>query len=102
MTTTAYTSFLPKRSPEVPGCPLSVPEDAVREAAIEFCEKAWAWIYTHDAISAIANEGVYPFDPPSGALVSRVLQAWYENRELIPRTAAALSEGYNNRRTAPG
>src|SRR4030066_756056 len=102
MSNTAYTSFLPKVSPEVPGCPLSVAEDAVREAAIEFCEKSWAWIYTHDAISSIANEGVYPFEPPTGALVSRVLQAWYESRELIPRTADQLSEEYQNWTTATG
>jgi len=102
MSTTDYTSFLSKVSPEVPGCPLSVAEDAVREAAIEFCEKGWAWIYTHDPLSSIANEGIYPFEPPSGALVSRVLQAWYDDRQLVPRTADQLAEYYANWTTEAG
>lgn len=102
MSNTAYTSFLPKVSPEVPGCPLSVAEDAVRESAIEFCERGLAWIHTHDPLPSIANYGTYPFEPPSGALVCRLLQAWFENRQLIPRTADQLAEEFSNWTTATG
>ena len=99
---TPYSTFLTKVSPEVPGCPLSVAEDAVREAAIEFCEKGWAWIHTPAAISSVANQGTYAFTPPVGAMVSRVLQAWYDNRQLVPRTADQLAEDYANWTTVTG
>lgn len=99
---TAYTSFLPQVVPEVPGCPLAVAEDAVREAAIEFCEKGWAWIYTHPALTSVINVGTYAFTPPTGSLVSRVLQAWYEKRQLVAKTADQLSELYENWTTQTG
>ncbi len=99
---TTYTAFLSKVSSEVPGCPLAVAEDAVREAAIEFCENGWVWIYTHAAIDSLANTGAYPFVPPTGARVSRVLQAWYETRQLVPKTADQLAEMYANWTTETG
>lgn len=38
-----WTLYLPEVMPHVPGCPTPVAINAIRNAAIEFCEKTWCW-----------------------------------------------------------
>jgi len=100
--TTAYTSFLPEVLPAVPGCPQILAVDAIRKTAIDFCERGLAWLYNHDPLPSLANEGTYPFEPPTGSLVCEVRQAKYNNIRLIPKTTEQLDEMYQNWQTETG
>lgn len=94
MTTVAYTAFYDEVLPEVPGCLQAVALNAIRNACIEFCQKTDVYLYDHPAINAVISTPTYAFAPPTGTLVSKVLQAFYNGRELIPKTPDELKEIY--------
>lgn len=98
----AYTTFLPEVMPAVPGCPDLVAVDAIRKAAIDLCERGWILHYTHPAISAVAGTATYGFVPPANRVVCRVLQAWYNDIGMTPRTIDQLNEMYKNWTTESG
>lgn len=76
--------------------------DAIRRAAIEFFEKTLAWVYNHPAIDVVAAQMAYPFVPPAGAVVAKVLQAWYNGGKITSKTPDQLDEIYANWRTITG
>jgi hypothetical protein len=94
MTTVAYTAFYDEVLPEVPGCLQAVALNAIRNAAIEFCQKTLAYIYNHPAISAVAATATYAFVPTSGTVVAKVLQAFYNGIEITPKTPDELKAIY--------
>jgi len=102
MADTAYTAFFDHVLPAVPGCPQPMAIDAIRRAAIEFCEKTLAWIYKHPAINVVAAQMAYPFVPPTGAVVAKVLQAWHNDIKITPKTPDELNEIYANWLTIAG
>lgn len=102
MSLKAYTSFYDEVLPDVPGCPQAVALNAIRNAAIEFCERSKVWVIDHDPISAIANEPVYAFEPPNGAVVCGVVTAWFNGVEIDPTTQRDLESEYRNWPSLPG
>lgn len=102
MASTDYTDYLPEILPKVKGCPEQVAVNAVRNALIELCRRAPVWRYEHDPLSSMANEGVYDFEPPPGAEVVQVLQAWYDGVPLTPATEDELHVVYADFRTVDG
>ena len=65
---------------------------ALREAAIELCERSRIWRYTPTAIDSVASQSTYPLTPPSGSEVSDVLWASYNSQvpNLSPASHADL------------
>lgn len=51
----------------VPGCLIPVAENAIRNAAIEFCRRTNAWRYDADPIVVVAGVADYDLDVPSGS-----------------------------------
>ena len=95
MATVAYNSWYNEVLPEVPGCALpAIAENAIRNAAIEFCERSHFHIYNHPAINAVAATATYAFVPPANTLVVKVLQAFYNKKEIFPMTPDELDSMY--------
>lgn len=81
---TSYDSFLDNVMPDLPGCTYELAINAIRNAAIEFCEKTLILQADHDPVTVVAGITDYDFAPPSGSLVVKVMQAWYKKRHLKP------------------
>lgn len=97
----AYSAFLSDVMPEVPDCPLFLAENHVRNAAIEFCDLSSVWRY-ETAPDLIGGDESYSFDPPSGSVVARVIQAWVNGDEVFPKSASELNSIYSDWRSAVG
>lgn len=91
---TAYTAWLDETMPDLPGALQAMVINAIRNSAIEFCEKTDIYIYQHPAIDAVLNTPTYAFVPPASTLVAKVLQVFYNGLELIPKTPDELKSIY--------
>ena len=88
--------------PDVPGCPKEVAINAIRKAAIEFCEKSFVWVVNHAAINAVANQGKYPYVPTVYTAVVHPNNVWYNGLPLDPITSAELDSIYKKWTTEVG
>lgn len=77
-----WSDFYDLLAPDVPGCPDAAKEQALRQAAIAFCEQSLAWKYAHPDIEIVIGQDEYPFDPPAGAVVHTVTYATFADNEL--------------------
>lgn len=77
---------------DVAGVPQPVALNAIRNAAIEFCEKSGVWVADADPLSSIANVAAYQFEPENSTEVVGVVQAWYNGVKITQVTAAHLDD----------
>lgn len=75
---------------EVVGVPQPVALNAIRSAAIEFCERSGVWTETHAPINSVANQAKYVFVPAAGTEVCGIFQAWYSGLKIVHKTPAQL------------
>lgn len=69
----AWSLYLPEVLPDVPGCPNVMAINAVRNAAIEFCEKSLIWRYDFAGkIALVAAQATYPLTSPAGSNVAMI------------------------------
>ncbi len=94
MSIKTYESWFDEVLPDVPGVTQAIAKNAIRNAAIEFCDRSKVWVVDHDPMPAVANQGTYPFEPPSGAVVAMIKTAWFNGQKLTPRTAAQLDKEF--------
>jgi hypothetical protein len=87
---TALSAFTPYVAPDVPGCPEPMIDDAVRTAAIEFCEKTRA-LRERVAFNTVADQD-YVVLAPTGGDVARLYKLMYGDRKLDPTTRADFDE----------
>lgn len=83
--------ILPEILPELPSCPTPLARSAVRNAAIEFCEKTLAWNELQDSITLIDNQPTYDLEVPDGARVVAVMEGWNATGRIRPKTMAELA-----------
>lgn len=78
--------FLNEVMPDVPSCSKAIAVNAIRNAAIEFCQKSLVWVETLDPVNIVANVDVYDLDGmPNGSVIERVLNLFYLGRKLAQR-----------------
>jgi len=102
MANTNLTAWYDDVLPSVPGCPQTMALDAIRKAAIEFCERSWAWIYNPAAANVVADQIAYAFVPPSNAVVSKVLYVFHDGVPIYPRSTDQLDAMYQEWRATSG
>lgn len=102
MATTTFSSFLPGILVDVPSCPDIAVEREVRNAAIEFCRRSFAWRQQIDPIPVVAGTGEYSLDSPiQGARIVKIYDVVLTTpqtdpafapdvRQLFPKTVQAL------------
>lgn len=68
-----WTNYLPEVLPEVEGCPKIQAINAIRNAAIEFCEKSRVWEYNFTSkVALVAAQASYVLVPPTGSEIVAV------------------------------
>ena len=90
----AWELYLPEVLVDVPGCPDIVAVNAVRNAAIDFCEKSQVWQYDFTAkVSLVAAQAVYALTPPTGARVNMVTYLGFLAPGATMASVIALIQG---------
>lgn len=91
-------SFLPHIRPWAPGVPDPTAYKAIRQAAIEFCERTRLWRYEDDFDVTIeqCNDGIFT---PNGAILHDIEVVLFDGRELIPSTTSDLDRHEKGWRT---
>lgn len=82
MATVALTEFLPHVLPQVPGCADILAVHAIREAAIEFCERSLAAREEQAAQTLTAADLPLDVAVPTGARLVKVLAVTLDGSEL--------------------
>ena len=72
--------------PDVPGCTASTADNAIKNAAIEFCDRSFVYLVDHDPIDAVEDIGEYTWAPGADLKVVRAELVWYDKKPLIPKT----------------
>ena len=101
---TKYTDVLDEVMPEVPGAPVDLTTNAIRNTIIEFCQGSWCWRYIIDPAPVLAGLNTYELDPPPGAEVAQALIVSVEGKPLDPKGQAdlvALRPDWATRRDTP-
>jgi len=102
MATTLFTTLYDEVLTEVAGVTQPVALNAIKQAAIEFCDRAWVWIVDQGPIPVAALANTFDWEPPSGTEAVRPMQVWLDKRPLVPKTANELSELYGDFMQAEG
>lgn len=80
--TVLWTAFYDYILPDLPGCPFAVADNALRLAAIAFCEQSLAWRYQHPGVSVVPATAEYAFVPPAEAVVHAITYAEFAGKEI--------------------
>lgn len=85
-----YQSLVDGGHLDIPGVPEPVAVNAIRKAAIEFCDRSLLWVADHDPIDMVAGESACRLSPPNGTAVVRIEDIWLNEVPLIPTTRLDL------------
>jgi len=94
--TVPYDNFLPEVLPFVPDVPEFVAINSVRNACIEFCKKTRFLQADADPQTGVNNVASYLVETPPNTEFVDVIQAWYNNVLLIPKSPDELSRIYRS------
>jgi hypothetical protein len=75
--------------PELPGCPFGVIDNALRTAAILFCEMSLAWRAPLADVVVVAGTNTYAYAPPTGTVVHAITYAAFNALEIEAHTGEA-------------
>lgn len=90
--------------PDVPTCPNAIVDQAIRNAAIDFCRYTLTWRYTLSPINVVADTAEYALTPPSDSLIESIHYATHDDTPLVKTTEAEMDseEGWrDNTTTSP-
>lgn len=103
MASTKYSDLLPEVLPWLSADPSDpVTENAIKHAAIEFCDSSWVWRVIADPIDIVAGEAFYDLEPPTGADVSSVLNVQVADQPIDQKSIDWLNTNTPGWRTTPG
>jgi hypothetical protein len=94
MSDVSYEAFLPDVVQFVKDVPEIVAVQAIRNAAIQFCEKTRVLQTELTPMNSIVGVSVYPFEPDVGYKVVDIMEAWYGDQLLIPKAVEELTRIY--------
>jgi hypothetical protein len=89
-----YEDFLPYVNQYVPDAGEFVVLDAIKQAAIEFCERTFVWQYNVPAIDVVAGTNTYLIATPPETKSVGVIAAYYDQSLLIPKSPDELADIY--------
>ena len=100
-TQVAWASFLPRVLPFAPGVPDQVAEDAILQAAIDFCKRSRTWRTELPAFDIVANTATYTLaSPRADAVISDVLRAELNGLDMPLKTPDQLDDSWPGWKTA--
>lgn len=93
---TDFEEFLPDVLPYVPNVPEFAAISAIRDAAIDFCQKTWRWQVDLKAISLSADKNSYNLSVPPDTRIVGIATAYYKDVFLIPKGQDELVRLYRD------
>lgn len=93
--------FFPRLMPYVVGCPEPLAQQALLDAAIEFCTKSNAVSVMLDPVTTISGIATYEIDTPSQTGVSAVLKLWHDGNLILPLPFEQATSLFNNPNGSP-
>ncbi len=100
--TTAWSSFFPELLPDVPGCSDPMAERALRNSAIELCERGLIWSVAHEPVPVVAAVAEYDFEPEPETLVVSIRHGHLNNATITAKSPLELAALYPNWETVTG
>jgi hypothetical protein len=94
MSTVSFEAFLPEVVQFVPDVPELVATNAIKHACIEFCERTRYWQEDIDPEIVAAGVASYQVDVPTGTKLVDVVEAWYNDVLLIPKSTEEITRIY--------
>ena len=88
----AYETLLPEILPMLDGCPDTLAENAIRSAAIEFCERTGAYQSELDPVTTVANIYEYDLEAPSDTVVHKLMWVSFQGKDLEPISSTLLEQ----------
>jgi len=92
MITKLFTALYDEVLPDISGVGQSLALNAIRNAAIEFCDRSGCWPYNQSLLSSVASQPNYSFVPPADTEVVGVTQAWYNGEPIRFKSAFELEK----------
>ena len=90
----SFDSFLPEVIQFMPDVPEHIAKNAIRNAAIEFCEKSRYWQIDVDPISVVNGQRNYVVPTPADTKMVGAVSAYYNTNLLIPKGPDELARIY--------
>lgn len=81
-------AFFPRLIPYAPGVSEPLAQQALLDAAIDFCERSYVVTQDLDPMTLPAGTDTVELEPPTGTVVAAVTRAWFDER-LLQATPAA-------------
>lgn len=90
--------------PEVQGCSDPMAEQAIRDAAVEFCQRSMVWTHIADTQSITAGMASYDIEPPSGATLVEIkaIKVSDQTDQLEAMSVDQLNQKYPDWQTKSG
>lgn len=85
-----WTAFYDYVLPDVPGCGAPLAQQAIREAAIEFCAQTLLYKHDHAAIDIVGATHTYALTLPANTVLADVIFAAVNGTPIAPRGKAWL------------
>ena len=89
-----YTQWLPYVQVNVPDCPKALIVEAIRQKAIEFCQKSLFLRQDLDGFYTVANDNEYELNTPVDTTIAQLLVLKVNKSELMPKTQDDLEVMY--------
>ncbi len=90
MATVSLDLLIPFVAPEVKGCPTALIKNAIRSAAIRFCDKSEAWRYDIPATDITATQADYTIPVLSETQVVGIKTLFDSDDEITPKSENQL------------
>lgn len=94
MSEVAYDLFLPEVMQFVKDVPEVVAVNAIRNSCIEFCQETRYIQENLDPMAGISGVGVYELEPDGNYKIADIVEAWYGDAFLVPRSIEQLTQIY--------
>ena len=91
-----YTDLLPEVMPFATDCPQNVAVNAIRNAAIEFCERSLYYTYEVPAVDTVSGTAKYSLVLPADTTLAHITDAWVDKRFLNHVGEDDLRQLYGN------
>lgn len=105
MATTLYTALLSEVSPHANGAPEPIVVNAIRNACVEFCERAWCWQVDTTPFALAKNVQDYPLDTsllPAQSAIAEIMYGYYNGKPVDPITKEEVNLKFPNWKTQTG
>lgn len=79
-----WSDFYDLLLPDLPGCPVTAADSALRQSAIAFCEQSLAWQTEHQPVFVTAGIAEHAFSQPAGSVVHAITHAVLDGEEIEP------------------